>query len=138
VKEERAFPCRRESVSGARRFVRETLVDEPAETLEAVELMVSELATNCVQHAESDFEITIERSAETIRVEASDDGSGGHPTRRSPSPREPTGRGLLVVEALSDEWGVDTQPDGKTVWFSLGAEGRRAGGGDRRLGRNAA
>ena len=137
MKERRAFPCRRQAVGQARRFARETLRDEPAATLEAVELMVSELATNCVQHAQSDFEITIERSAETIRVEASDDGSGGHPTRRSPSPREPTGRGLLVVEALSEAWGVDTRSEGKTVWFSLGADGRGSGG-DPRLGRNAA
>jgi anti-sigma regulatory factor (Ser/Thr protein kinase) len=137
MKEQRAFPCRRESVKLARRFARETLGDEPADTLEAVELMVSELATNCVQHARSDFEIAIELSPGEIRVEARDGGGGGQPTRRSPSPREPTGRGLLVVEALSDAWGVERRADGKTVWFSLGS-GRRSSGGDRRLGRNAA
>jgi hypothetical protein len=42
-----------------------------------------------------------------------------------------------VVEALSDAWGVDTRPDGKTVWFSLGS-GRRSSNGGQRLGRNAA
>ncbi len=137
MKAQRTFSCRRESVRQARRFARETLPEEPADTLEAVELMVSELATNCVQHARSDFAIAIALSSGEIRVEASDDGGGGRPTRRSPAPREPTGRGLLVVEALSDSWGVDTRPDGKTVWFSL-ATGPRSSDRDRRLGRNAA
>jgi hypothetical protein len=37
---------------------------------------------------------------------------------RSPKPEDPSGRGLKIVEMLSDDWGVDYHPnDGKTVWF---------------------
>jgi hypothetical protein len=31
------------------------------------------------------------------------------------------GRGLLLVEALADEWGVEMAVDGKAVWFRVGA-----------------
>jgi anti-sigma regulatory factor (Ser/Thr protein kinase) len=118
VKKRHSFPGRRESVGQARRFVRETLGDQPRETLEAIELMVSELTTNCVQHAHSDFEVEIEQSPGLIRVEAHDRGAG-RPTVRSPTPREPTGRGLRVVEALSDAWGIEAKDDGKIVWFTV-------------------
>jgi anti-sigma regulatory factor (Ser/Thr protein kinase) len=119
--ERRSFQGRRESIGEARRFARGALADQPREALEEIELMVSELATNCVQHAESDFDVAIERSSETIRVEARDRG-GGRPTLRSPTPREPTGRGLRVVEALSDSWGIEPKDDGKAVWFTVVAQ----------------
>jgi anti-sigma regulatory factor (Ser/Thr protein kinase) len=121
VTERRSFPGGTESVGRARRFARETLGDQPREILEAVELMLSELATNCVQHARSDFDVAIERTNGTIRVEARDRGAG-RPTLRSPTPREPTGRGLRVVEALSDSWGIEPKDDGKAVWFTVIAQ----------------
>jgi anti-sigma regulatory factor (Ser/Thr protein kinase) len=34
------------------------------------------------------------------------------------------GRGLLLVEALADEWGVEQYAGGKAVWFSLGVRSR--------------
>jgi len=119
--ERRSFQGRWESMGEARRVARGALADQPREALEEIELMVSELATNCVQHAESDFDVAIERSSETIRVEARDRG-GGRPTLRSPTPREPTGRGLRVVEALSDSWGIEPKDDGKAVWFTVVAQ----------------
>jgi anti-sigma regulatory factor (Ser/Thr protein kinase) len=114
----REFPCRRESVSAARRFARAALRDQSSETLDAVELMISELATNCVQHAHSNFEIAIETSRRQIRVEARDSG-GGRPAPRSPGPTEPTGRGLRIVEAMSESWGVSPASSGKVVWFTI-------------------
>ena len=72
----REFPCQYESVAAARRFVRKILRDQPSETLEAAELMVSELATNCIRHARTAFELTIDDSRGLIRVELSDSGSG--------------------------------------------------------------
>lgn len=114
----RRFSCRRESVSAARQFARAALGKQSSETLDAVELMVSELATNCIQHAHSDFEIAIEVSRPEIRIEARDTGEG-RPAPRSPTPSEPTGRGLRIVEAMSDRWGVVPSAGGKTVWFTI-------------------
>jgi anti-sigma regulatory factor (Ser/Thr protein kinase) len=79
--------------------------------------MTSELATNCVRHAQSDFELAIHDSREEIRVEVSDNGEG-RPTLRSPTPREHSGRGLRIVQELSDSWGTIPSANGKLVWFT--------------------
>jgi anti-sigma regulatory factor (Ser/Thr protein kinase) len=117
----RTFPAIPQSVHAARRFAIDTLSGSPASMLEAVELMVSELATNCIRHERTSFHITILGSTQEIRVEVTDSGSGT-PTMRSPGPDEPSGRGLQIVDMLSDTWGVEAErPSGKTVWFTMPA-----------------
>ncbi len=139
-----AFPAERQSVPAARRFATEAISDSPPEVRHAVELMVSELATNCIRHVGSSFHLSIDRTPEQIRVEVTDQG-GGTPTMRSPGPDEPTGRGLRIVDMLSERWGIEAQrPAGKTVWFTVAvpgdattrrsraaAPGRRSHGGPR-------
>jgi anti-sigma regulatory factor (Ser/Thr protein kinase) len=127
----RTFPAIPQSVHAARRFATDTLVDSPSETLEAVELMVSELATNCIRHERASFHIAIRRSPREIRVEVTDSGSGT-PTMRSPAPSEPSGRGLQIVDMLSDGWGVEQEfPTGKTVWFTLSVSSPSRAAADR-------
>ena len=64
-------------------------------------------------------EVSVERLRHTVRIEVTDAG-GGKPTMRSPGPQDPFGRGLRIVDMLSDSWGVDYDPPrGKTVWFTL-------------------
>jgi len=119
VKQARTFPHEPESVPAARRFATSALRGVSPDTLEAVELMVSELATNCIRHTDSGFELTITRSEGDIRIEATD-GAGGRPRMRSPKPTEPSGRGLKIIDMLSAEWGVDQRAAaGKTVWFRV-------------------
>jgi anti-sigma regulatory factor (Ser/Thr protein kinase) len=114
----RRFSCEAESVAAARHFVRDLLRNRPDGIVEAVELMTSELATNSVRHAHSDFELVIDDSRERIRVEVSDTGDG-RPMLRSPTISERSGRGLRIVQALSDAWGSVPSTNGKTVWFTL-------------------
>jgi anti-sigma regulatory factor (Ser/Thr protein kinase) len=122
----KAFAKTPGSVSAARRFSRDALRDLPPNALELVELMVSELATNCIRHSDSAFDVLIDRTRSDVRVEVSDR-SGGTPTVRSPGPEEPRGRGLRIVEMLSQEWGVDYRSgDGKTVWFVLSTAAQSA------------
>ena len=117
----RTFPAIPQSVHAARRFATDTLRGSAAATLEAVELMVSELATNCIRHERTSFHITILGSTREIRIEVTDSGTGT-PTMRSPGPDEPSGRGLQIVDMLSESWGVvPEQPSGKTVWFTVPA-----------------
>jgi anti-sigma regulatory factor (Ser/Thr protein kinase) len=119
MKTTRTFPNDPHSVPAARRFALSVLSGASADTLEAIELMVSELATNCVRHTNSGFELTIIRKGREITVEATD-GAGGTPTMRSPEPTEPSGRGLKIIDMLSKEWGVEQRSSaGKTVWFTL-------------------
>jgi hypothetical protein len=86
--------------------------------VEAAELMTSELATNSVRHALSDFELAIHLSRDEVRVEVSDHGQG-QPVPRSPAAREQSGRGLQIVQALAEDWGITPSPNGKLVWFTL-------------------
>jgi anti-sigma regulatory factor (Ser/Thr protein kinase) len=114
----RRFSRQPESVAGARHFVRDLLSEQPRETVEAAELMTSELATNSVRHAHSDFELTVHLSQDEIRVEVSDYGPG-EPVPRSPAPRDRSGRGLRIVQELAADWGVTPSSNGKLVWFTL-------------------
>jgi anti-sigma regulatory factor (Ser/Thr protein kinase) len=126
-------------VTAARRFVRDVLSDRPPELVDAAELMASELATNCVRHARTGFEMTIHSDGQ-IRVEVRDTGEG-RPKLLSPTSREVSGRGLRIVEAMSDAWGVIPASNGKAVWFALSqrdapneaASGRRSGSRQRTL-----
>jgi anti-sigma regulatory factor (Ser/Thr protein kinase) len=111
------FRCHPEAVTAVRGFVRSSLGEQSPRLIEAAELMASELATNCVRHAQTDFELTVEVEGE-IRV-AVRDVNRGRPTVRSPALADPSGRGLRIVQALSDAWGVTPSPEGKTVWFAL-------------------
>ena len=113
------FRGRPESVSDARRFVRDVLRDQSREIVDAAELMACELATNCVQHAHCDFELAI-HSQEQIRVEVRDT-NHGRPVVGFPAPEDRSGRGLRIVEAMSDNWGIIPSRSGKTVWFALEA-----------------
>lgn len=117
----RTFPLDPQSVPAARRFATGALRDTPLEVRQTVELLVSELVTNCVRHVQTSFELTIERLPSEIHVAVTDHG-GGTPTVRSPGPDEPSGRGLLIVDMLSERWGVEHRTvSGKTVWFTVAA-----------------
>jgi anti-sigma regulatory factor (Ser/Thr protein kinase) len=126
MRKTRRFPSQPESVAAARRFATEPLKAVSADAIAAVELMVSELATNSVRHAGTAFDLTIAQEQGTIRVEVSDQ-AGGTPEMRSPGPDDPTGRGLQIVDIFSETWGVDPGPaGGKTVWFTIHAQASQA------------
>jgi anti-sigma regulatory factor (Ser/Thr protein kinase) len=124
MKEARSFPHAVTSVSQARRYVTAALDDVPADVMDSIALMVSELATNACKHAATDFVVSVEQADGRIRVEVTDGGSG-EPVARTPSTSELSGRGLQIVQALSDDWGViPAEGSGKTVWFSVTAGGQ--------------
>jgi anti-sigma regulatory factor (Ser/Thr protein kinase) len=112
------------SVPAARRFVRRTLASWELDTLvEAACLVVSELTTNAVLHARSEFTVRLLLDgAGDLRLEVLD-GSQRAPRPRSYSNGSTTGRGLSIVEDLVSTWGVEGRPDGKVVWVELGREG---------------
>ena len=90
----------------------------PLDVRERIVLMVSEIVTNAIVHAHSAVEILTDRGATTIRIAITDTGAG-NPTLRNPSPLDTHGRGLHIVEALSDQWGAEQTPHSKTVWFAV-------------------
>ena len=117
-----AFPRQAESVGAARRFAIEALSGIDPDQLDSVELMVSELATNSIRHAHAEFDLTVANVDGEVRVEVTDR-AGGEPRMRRAGPDDPTGRGLQIVNLLSDAWGVEHRADtGKTVWFIVAAQ----------------
>ena len=92
---------------------------------DTVELLTSELVTNALVHTDRDALLTARLYQEggpsglsRLRVEV-DDESDLWPKRRTPGEQASSGRGLMLVEALSDAWGVDPRGSGKRMWFEL-------------------
>jgi anti-sigma regulatory factor (Ser/Thr protein kinase) len=114
----RSFPNHASAVAAARSFVLSVVPHLSQGTRDRVELMVSELSTNAIKHARSAFNITVVTTQDRVRVEVNDEGDE-QPVRRDPLPTDSGGRGLVIVQALSDEWGVEVHDGDKTVWFTL-------------------
>ena len=117
----RRFPATAASVGQARRFLLDRLPAGSADDADALVLMLSELATNAVRHAATEYEVSVcvGDDARHVRVEVSD-AAGGYPTPQDQAGDAPHGRGLHIVRTLADAWGIEMQRDrpGKTVWFS--------------------
>jgi anti-sigma regulatory factor (Ser/Thr protein kinase) len=105
----------------ARRFVTSVLERRPyLGMLEAdeAELVVSELATNAVIHAGTPFSVTVALNGSTIRISVRDWNQTAPIVRDAP-PEARSGRGLRLVDAITHDWGVERDPEGKTVWADL-------------------
>jgi anti-sigma regulatory factor (Ser/Thr protein kinase) len=102
----------------ARILVRDALAGLPPETIAMAQVLVSELVTNAVLHADPPIHLDIRLDSNRIRVDVHD-GSELHPQARSVAVDAMNGRGLPLVEALSTGWGWSAKPDGKSVWFEL-------------------
>ena len=114
----RTFPCDAGSPGAARRFVRNAGQDWGFDT-DDVELVVTELATNAVQHAGSQYSVELSFEGATATVEVSD-ASGRWPARKTPRVMESGGRGLLIVDTLCRRWGVrQGHRAGKVVWADI-------------------
>ncbi len=84
--------------------------------LEPVLLIVSELVTNAVRHGTPPVRLGLSRKNHRVRIQVSD---GGHEsaTGQLPGVEAESGRGLFLVDALSETSGVEKVPgDGKVSW----------------------
>jgi anti-sigma regulatory factor (Ser/Thr protein kinase) len=114
----RTFAPDPSEVFAARHFVASVLQAWGLE-LEDLPLLVSELATNAVLHARSDFEVTVIRSYERVRVEVFDQNTR-LPSFAAAPPDAYSGRGLVILRELATAWGVESHSDvGKTIWFEV-------------------
>ena len=89
----------------------------PADRLEDLRLVLSELATNAVVHGRGPtVDVRLSSEAGVVSGEVVDEGKG-FDLPPSPSLDAPGGRGLAIVGALTGCWGVER---GSThVWFQL-------------------
>ncbi|MFE7759981.1 ATP-binding protein [Streptomyces sp. NPDC057438] len=85
--------------------------------------LVAELAANAATHGRvrgRDFDLTMYVIGVTLRIEVTDTRPERLPHPEPPSPEAESGRGLLLVEALADRWGVtEGRPPRKTVWAEV-------------------
>jgi anti-sigma regulatory factor (Ser/Thr protein kinase) len=115
----RSFEPRAHEVRAARHFVMATLEAWNLVQNDDVPLLVSELATNAVLHARSDFSVTVVAREDRIRVEVFDH-NARLPAPASVPAEAYSGRGLMIIQGLSSAWGVEAHAgEGKTVWFEV-------------------
>ncbi|MFD7783776.1 SpoIIE family protein phosphatase [Streptomyces nojiriensis] len=88
-----------------------------------IELAADELMTNALVHTDGGGHVSMRLTAQgRIRIEV-EDGSSALPRRREAGDWAVSGRGLMLVDRLADEWGVEPRGGGKCVWceFALAA-----------------
>ncbi|XUL91674.1 SpoIIE family protein phosphatase [Streptomyces galilaeus] len=113
------LPARAPAVAEGRSFVLKTLTAwDCTHRAHDARLLVSEVLTNAVQHAEGPLVLHLRRTGTDLAVEISDR-SPHLPQPRLAAEDEESGRGLILVDTLADNWGVRPTDQGKTTWFTL-------------------
>ncbi|HWS32468.1 MAG TPA: ATP-binding SpoIIE family protein phosphatase [Actinoplanes sp.] len=82
-------------------------------------LCTSELTTNALLHAGTPAQVHIDLNAERLLVSVADTGTRGSVIRARADTLASRGRGLGLIEELSDSWGTDPTVRGSTVWFEM-------------------
>ncbi|MFH9427971.1 SpoIIE family protein phosphatase [Streptomyces sp. NPDC017615] len=110
-----------EAVRHARRFVRRTLRawDLPGDSADAALLIVSELVTNALVHTEGQVRVDLSLVGRRLRIAVTDSSPRGPLKPTSVGWEATGGRGILLVEAVSDAWGTVPVSGGKQVWADL-------------------
>lgn len=129
------LPTELTSAAAAREFVRIALEGSDEGIIEVIAVLTSELVTNAVLHAGPPIQLELSWSTGRVRV-AVTDGGADRPVARSPELEETSGRGLMIVSALAEGWGVEPVPAGKRVWAEVVA-GAGSGLGDETSSRHA-
>lgn len=91
----------------------------PEPVIGAAVLCASELTTNALLHAGTPATVHVDLSAERLLVSVADTGTRGGVVRARAEALSSRGRGLGLIEELSDAWGTDPTVRGTTVWFEL-------------------
>jgi anti-sigma regulatory factor (Ser/Thr protein kinase) len=127
----RSFTADRSAPGAARQALDELNGHIDAGLKDDIRLLVSEVVTNSVIHAQGDSpgEVLLDvwASDELVRVAVTDRGPG-FTAADPPRSGERSGWGLMMVDRLADRWGVELE--GRTeVWFELAQHAGRAGRG---------
>ncbi|MGP8300690.1 ATP-binding protein [Streptomyces inhibens] len=120
----------------APKFARELLVHllhltGHSEAAGSAKLLVSEVVANVYVHTDTPMvHVDVTVSPSRIRVAVWDNAPGACPAADPPSPEAEGGRGLLLVQSISSEWGVNwpanNQLRQKHVWFALDTDEKGA------------
>lgn len=116
----RSLPATPDAARAARHFaVRRLGPFVRGDELHDIEVIISELATNALTHAESPFTVSLRGNPEeVVRIEVTDR-DFCTPQLRPAALLASRGRGLSIVSTLATRWGVEPSLDGKTVWAEI-------------------
>jgi anti-sigma regulatory factor (Ser/Thr protein kinase) len=103
--------ARRFTVAALESWGLDALVDD-------LTLLVSELVSNVIHHTEAGATLALARRHDRVRVSVVDQG-GGKIRPRRPSPDDPSGRGLLLVDRIATRWGSVNRRGRTEVWFEV-------------------
>jgi anti-sigma regulatory factor (Ser/Thr protein kinase) len=122
------LPIDPRSASGARKFVRAALAGHQLGNLvDDIQLVASELATNAMLHAQTPFSVTLQGIKGSVLLTVRD-GSPVLPHEVSAQAFSTSGRGLTIVDHISQEWGSASEPDAaKSVWASFAGSSDQLG-----------
>lgn len=108
------------SAHQARRFIAGTLAAWGLDDLARPAVMVGhELVANALRHGATPARLRLVGGRDRVMIEVFDSSD------ELPSPPEidnatsPSGRGIRIVESLTDDWGVRLHGTGKTVWATI-------------------
>jgi len=124
LEETRRLPGAVTSPGEARQFVRRILTSclppggPTDDVLDGATLVVSELVTNAVNAGGSSVDVTVLLHRDQLRLTVRDDASG-RAVVMHPSNTDNHGRGLIMVQRVSPDWGVDYRDGGKDVWVDI-------------------
>jgi Histidine kinase-like ATPase domain len=120
VQSGRRYPPDPAVVASVRSFAADRLhILELSALRDDVELLLTELITNVIIHARTEFEIRLEASGAGVRVEVIDD-NPTMPVAGTLTATALCGRGLTLVQSVSTRWGAyRTTAGGKSVWFEV-------------------
>jgi serine/threonine-protein kinase RsbW len=111
-----------EAAGAARQATQEALASwRVAHLADTAILLVSELVTNAVRHAQTGgmaLVLRLETAGPWLRIEVHD-ADPRLPQPRIPDRLDGSGFGFVLVEALADKWGVREATIGKVVWAEL-------------------
>jgi hypothetical protein len=104
-----------------RSWLRDLLRGTSTETRQDVELVTTELLTNAYDHATGPFALRLvrPRGQALVRLEVEDTCPHLLPRSGRAAPEDHRGRGLLMVKAISSDWGTRISGGRKTIWAEI-------------------
>ena len=113
------FLPRPQDVGRARHWFRTCLRQLPTVDADAAEAVFAEVAANAVRHGRGRVTVTVEFLGTAVRCAIRDGGCRVPQLTTAWRPDLEDGRGMVIIEALADRWGVRRHLLGKTVWFEI-------------------
>jgi anti-sigma regulatory factor (Ser/Thr protein kinase) len=118
-----SLPSDASAAAIARQFVEDNQDHIRPDLIEDAQVLVSEIVTNAVLHGKGQITLLVRVDEPSIGVAVADSGDKlPVKSHGAPPPSQPSGRGLMIVDALASAWGVTPNSDplpGKVVWFEL-------------------